>query len=83
MRVHRQTTMDYQYRLNVFQEVQEISAEVADIKAILAKMLAVQEKQQESLKTIAACLEKISGAMTNYCGQPALSTFITNSEACR
>jgi hypothetical protein len=75
--------MDYQYRLNVFQEVQEISADVADLKAILAKMLAVQEKQQESLAAIAACLEKISGAMTNYSGQPALLTFITNSESCR
>lgn len=68
---------------DLYLEVEEISADLAVTKEILAKILAVQERQEAALKTIAACLEKIAGAMTTYSGQPALGAFIVNADSCR
>lgn len=68
---------------NLYLEVEEISADMTVAKELLAKILAVQERQEVALKTIAACLEKITGAMTTYSGQPALGTFIVNADSCR
>ncbi len=66
----------------------DLYKEVEEISAILAKILAVQERQEAALKTIAVCLEKITGAMTTFHGygsqpQPSLSVVVANSDSCR
>lgn len=56
--------------------------DIAEIKETLRLLLILLEKQQESLKTIADCLQKISGAMmTRAQCNPTLSTFITNADS--
>jgi hypothetical protein len=68
--------MSAQFQKDLYLEVEEISADLADLKAIAAKMLAVQERQEVALKTIAACLEKIAGAaITGRGGRTGILTF--------
>jgi hypothetical protein len=45
---------------DLYLEVEEISAELVVTKRILENILAVQERQEKALKTIAECLEKIT-----------------------
>ena len=63
-------------RSALYLEVEEISADVAVLKEIAAKILAVQERQEMVLKTIAACLEKIAAsAVTTRDGTTGNLTF--------
>ncbi len=62
---------------DLYLEVEEISADLALTKEILAKILAVQERQEAALKTIAACMEKIAGVVVQARdGTPGILTFV-------
>jgi len=75
--------------MRTYLKVEKLSTEVAELQTIMAKMLAVQERQEAALKTIAGCLEKITGAMTMHyppygsSPQPSLSVVVANSADCR
>ncbi len=74
--------------MRTFIKVETLSAEIAGLKEVMARILEVQERQEAALKTIAAALEKISGAMTTYypygsSPQPSLSVVVANSADCR
>lgn len=57
----------------------DLYAEVLSLTAVVEKMLEVQEKQEQTLKTIAACLEKISGAYgTDWAGNGILKAHVVN-----
>lgn len=55
--------MSTQFQRDLYLEVEEISADLADLKEIAAKMLTIQERQEAALKTIAVCLEKVAEAL--------------------
>ena len=74
--------------MRTYIKVETLSSEIAELKTVMARILEVQERQEAALKTIAACLEKISGAMTMHypygsSAKPSLSVVVANYDSCR